>query len=224
MKNTTQLVADDVHQLDSYFHAVPGAKAGVVVLQEIFGVNHHIRAVVDRFAAEGFSTIAPALFDRVERGIELGYDEKGMEEGRKLAARIPQEQVLKDIEEALLYVQGRVELRKVAVVGYCYGGSYAWLSAIHLRPNAAVCYYGSMVAQYATEAPHCPVMMHFGAQDQHIPATDHDKIRTAHPEIPLYVYDAGHGFSCDERASYAPEASALAFSRTIEFLKEHLLG
>jgi carboxymethylenebutenolidase len=111
---------------------------------------------------------------------------------------------------------------KVGVVGFCFGGSYAWFSATELRPNAAVGYYGSMVAQFAQESPHCPVMLHYGAKDEHIPASDADKVRTAHPEIPVYVYDAGHGFNCDERPSYNEAAAKLAWSRTIAFLKEHL--
>jgi carboxymethylenebutenolidase len=222
MANTTQLAAADGHHLDAYLNTVPSAKAGVVILQEIFGVNHYIRSVVDRFAAEGFTAIAPALFDRVRPGIELGYDEKGVEEGKKLAFGIPPDQVLKDIEAAIQFVQGQAGMRKVGVVGYCFGGSFAWLSATRLRPSAAVVYYGSMAAKFALETPHCPVMMHFGEKDHGIPVADIEKIRTAHPEIPVYLYDAGHGFSCTERPSYAPEAAALAFSRTTEFLRKNL--
>jgi len=222
MTNTTQLAAADGHHLDAYLHTVPSAKAGVVILQEIFGVNHHIRSVVDRFAAEGFTAIAPALFDRVKPGIELAYDDKGMEEGKKLAFGLPPEQVLSDIDAALQFVLGQVGVRKVGVVGYCFGGSFAWLSATRLRPSASVVYYGSMAAKFSTETPHCPVMMHFGEKDKSIPASDIEIIRAAHPDIPVYLYDAGHGFSCNERPSYAPEAAALAFSRTVEFLRKNL--
>jgi len=223
MGNTIQLVANDGHQLDAYLNKVPEAQGAVVILQEIFGVNPHIRSVVDRFAAEGFTAIAPALFDRTQRGVELGYDEKGIQEGKKLAYGLPREQVLADIEAAMEFVRGQVPSGRAGVVGYCFGGSYAWLSATFLRPDAAVVYYGSMVAQFASESAHCPVLMHFGEQDHGIPLADIDKIRTAHPEIPVHLYEAGHGFSCDARASYSPGAANLAFGRTLAFLKEHLL-
>jgi carboxymethylenebutenolidase len=223
MNQTVQLIASDGHQLDAYSHTIPSARGAVVILQEIFGVNHHIRSVVDRFAKEGFTAIAPALFDRAQRGVELGYDENGFSEGKKLAYSIPQEKVLLDIEAALQEVRGQVTTQKVGVVGYCFGGSFAWLSATRLRPNAAVCYYGAMVAQFACESPHCPVMMHFGLLDKHIPQSEVKKIEVAHPEIPVYVYEADHGFSCDERESYSPAAADLALGRTLGLLQEHLL-
>jgi carboxymethylenebutenolidase len=222
MKQTIQLVAGDGHQVHAYLHAVPSAPAGVVVLQEIFGVNHHIRSVVDRFAAEGFTAIAPALFDRTKRGVELAYDEHGMTEGKKLAYGLPPEKILLDIQAAIEKVRGQVAGGKVGVVGYCFGGSYAWLSATRLRPEAASCYYGKLVAEFASETPHCPVIMHFGLEDKSITPEDIKKIVIAHPEIPIHLYQAGHGFSCDERESFAPEASALAFARTIALFREHL--
>jgi carboxymethylenebutenolidase len=223
METRVHLTAEDGHRLGAYLNHVPDARMGVVVLQEIFGVNHYVRSVVDRFAAEGFTAIAPALFDRVKPDVELGYETRDMEEGRKLAYAIPREKILKDIDAAIHFARREMGGGKVGVVGYCFGGSYAWLSATQLRPQAAVGYYGSMVAQAAGEsAPHCPVMLHFGAQDQHIPLGDVDKIRAAHPGIPVYVYDAGHGFSCNERPSFSPEADALAWSRTLPFLRQHL--
>jgi carboxymethylenebutenolidase len=222
MPENIQLRAGDGHELGAYLHRAPGARAGLVILQEIFGVNHHIRSVVDRFAGEGFTSIAPALFDRTRRGVELGYDGSQFEEGRKLAASVTPEQVVMDIDAAIDFLRSE-GMERVGVVGYCFGGTFAWLSATRLRPEVAVGYYGARVPTFAAETPHCPVMLHFGAKDQHIPAGEIDKIRVAHPEIPIYLYDAGHGFSCDERESFAPEASALAFSRTLAFLKEHLL-
>jgi carboxymethylenebutenolidase len=222
MKQTIRLTAGDGHQLDAYLHTVPDAQGGVVVVQEIFGVNHHIRSVVDRFAAEGFTAIAPALFDRTQRSVELGYDEHGMKEGVKLAYGLPQEKILLDIDAAIKEVRGMVATKKVGVVGYCFGGSYAWLSATRLRPEAASCYYGKLVPDYASETPHCPVIMHFGLEDHSIPPENVKKIAIAHPEIPIHLYDAGHGFSCDERESFAPEASALAWERTLALFREHL--
>jgi carboxymethylenebutenolidase len=195
---------------------------GLVVLQEIFGVNHHIRAVVDRFAAEGFTALAPALFDRVKTGVEFGYDQEGIQEGVKIAYSIPPEKVLADINAAIHFMQRETGGGKVGVIGYCLGGTYAWRSATELRPAAAVGYYGGGVAKHAADTPHCPVMLHFGAKDEHIPVSDVEKIRAAHPEIPVYLYEADHGFNCDERGSYDASSAALALSRTLAFLREHL--
>lgn len=224
METKTQIIASDRHRLDAYISSVLNAQAALVVIQEIFGVNHHIRSVVTRFAGEGLWTIAPALFDRIKPGIELKYDEEGVKEGKKLAYGLKQDEVLRDIDAAIRFARKELPDAKVGVVGYCFGGSYAWLSAIHLDIQAAVCYYGSMIAETAQKTPQCPVLMHFGEKDKTISAADRDKIRVAHPQIPIHVYEAGHGFSCDERESYSPEATALAFSRTIQFLNEHLIG
>ena len=224
MGSTISLTAGDGHSFAGYLNEVPGAKGGLVVLQEIFGVNHHIRTVVDQFATDGFTTLAPALFDRTQRNVELAYDDEGIEEGKKLAYGLKPEAVLMDIQAAMEAVKGRVSSGKVGVVGYCFGGSYAWLSATRLRPDAAVCYYGSMAARFATETPHCPVMMHFGLEDTGIPQSDVAKIRAAHPEIPIYVYEAGHGFSCNEREGYVPPAAALAQERTLELFRNQLLN
>jgi carboxymethylenebutenolidase len=223
METRVHLTAEDGHRLGAYLNHVPNSKMGIVVLQEIFGVNHYIRSVVDRFAGEGFTAIAPALFDRAKSDVELGYDTPAMEEGRKLAYAIPREKILQDIAAAIHYLRREMGGGRVGVVGYCFGGTYAWLSATQLRPEAAVGYYGSGIAAAAGEsAPHCPVMLHFGAQDRHIPVSDVEKIRAARPEVPVYLYDAGHGFSCHERPSFSPEADALAWSRTLPFLQEHL--
>jgi carboxymethylenebutenolidase len=222
MNNKVQLIAADGHRLNAYVNVPPAPKAALIVLQEIFGVNHHIRTMVDRFAAEGFLAIAPALFDRVRPNIELKYDEPGMSDGKKLAMSLKQEGVLEDIAAALAYARRELPGAKVGVVGYCFGGSYAWLSALYQDPKAAVCYYGSMVAKKAQETPKCPVMMHFGEKDKSIPMEDVQTIRTAHPHIPVFTYDAGHGFSCDDRASFAPEAAQQAFARTVSFFREHL--
>ena len=222
MNENVQLAAADGHRLDAYLNRAADAHAAVVVLQEIFGVNHHVRTMVDRFAAAGFTAIAPALFDRVQRGVELGYDANGSAQGRKIATALKPEEILQDIDAAIGFGRGEIRDGRVGVVGYCFGGGYAWLSAARLRSEAAVGYYGAM-AKYVDEAPHCPVMLHYGAEDAHIPVTDADKIRTAYPAIPVYVYDgAGHGFSCDDRQSFAPDAAALAWSRTLAFLQEHL--
>ena len=218
-----QLTAADGHLLDAYLKSAPASKMGVVVIQEIFGVNHYIRATADRFATEGFTALAPALFDRVRKNVELGYDEEGFTEGRKLAYSIAPDKVLADIDAAISYLKNVAGCERVGVVGYCFGGSYAWLSATGLRPDAAVGYYGSMVAKNAMESPHCPVILHFGSHDKHIPIEETTRtIKTAHPEIPVYVYDADHGFSCEERDGFEPGSAALAWDRTLAFLREHL--
>ena len=223
MGSSILLTATDGHSFGGYLQEVPGAVGGIVVLQEIFGVNPYIRSVVEKFAAEGFTALAPALFDRTQRGLELGYDDEGIEKGKKIAYGLKPEEVLLDISAAIEAVRSRVSGGKVGVVGYCFGGSYAWLSATRLRPHAAVCYYGSMAARFASETPHCPVMMHFGLEDHSIPQSDVGKIRAGHPEIPIYVYEAGHGFSCNERSAYVAAAAQSAGERTLKLFREHLL-
>jgi carboxymethylenebutenolidase len=198
------------------------AQAAIVVVQEIFGVNSHIRSVADDFAKEGFHAIAPALFDRGERDVELGYNPQDMQRGMGMAMKIGMDNALKDVAAAMDYARTELGCAKVGVVGYCFGGSLAWLAATRLGPAAAVGYYGGRIAQYAAERPLCPVMLHFGALDPHIPVQDIDKIRAQHPELPVYMYRAGHGFNCDQRKDYDPESAKLARQRTLEFLRKYL--
>lgn len=213
------LTAADGHRFQAW-RTGDGAP-GLVVIQEIFGVNHHIRATADRFAAQGFSVIAPALFDRVGPKIELGYGPQDIEKGREIRAKVKTEDALADIAAAV------AELKKdgltVGVVGYCWGGSLAWASATHLDGvSAAVGYYGGEVAKNADETPRCPVMLHFGEHDHAIPMSDVETVRKKHPEIPVYTYPAGHGFSCDARASYHAPSAAKALERTLKFLHKYL--
>jgi carboxymethylenebutenolidase len=218
-----RLRASDGHEFDAYV-ATPGGEVAkaVVVIQEIFGVNSHIRAVTDGFARDGFLAIAPALFDRAQRGIELGYDPAATQQGMGLVTKIGIEKALLDVAAALKHAQEQVGAARSGVVGYCLGGSLAWLAATRLDPAAAVGYYGGRIAQYAAEQPRCPVQLHFGAKDKHIPPAEIEKIRAAHAEVAIYVYDAGHGFNCDQRADYNPASSAVARQRTLEFLNQHL--
>jgi carboxymethylenebutenolidase len=223
MSEHVKLRAFDEHELDAYVARPAGEPiAGLVVLQEAFGVNHHIRSVADGFARDGFFAVAPALFDRVERGVEVGYTDQDLQKGIAMARQIDPAKAMLDVEAALDYAR-RVTGKKVGVIGYCLGGSMAWLAATRLHPDAAVGYYGGYIAKFAEEALRAPVMLHFGLQDQHIPRTEIDeKVARAHPEVPIFWYDAGHGFSCDERASYNAEAAKLARQRSLEFLKKHL--
>jgi carboxymethylenebutenolidase len=221
MGSKVELKAADGFKLAGYRAAPAGAsKGGLVVIQEIFGVNHHIRAVTDRFAAEGYTALAPALFDRAEHGIDIGYDEAAMKRGVKLRAAIKLEDTMLDVAAAIRSLKGA---GKIAVVGYCWGGSLAFLSATRLSGLACtVGYYGGMIAAHAQEKPKVPVMLHFGEHDHSIPMSDVEKIKAARPEMKIFTYDAGHGFSCDERPSFDKASHEKALGRTLGFFKEHL--
>ena len=222
MSEVVKLQAGDGHQLEAYV-AEPDGKpwGGLVVIQEIFGVNQHMRSVADRFAQEGFYAVAPALFDRVERNVELRDDGEGMQKGMAFAQKINIDDAVKDVDAALQYAR-KIAGKSAGVVGYCYGGTLAWLSATRLSPAAAVGYYGGHIARFAQEKPRCPVMLHFGKRDNHIPQADVEKVQAAHPEVEIYWYDAGHAFNNDTRASYDPEAAKEAMARTLAFFNRYL--
>jgi carboxymethylenebutenolidase len=195
-------------------------KGGIVVVQEIFGVNHHIRAVADRFAAAGYLAVAPAIFDRVEKNVELPYDADGIARGYALAQKSPTPAALRDIAAAAAVA---AEGGKVGVVGFCWGGSLAYATAAHPGAiTAAVGYYGGTIAKDLQATLHVPVELHFGAKDEHIPLGDVERIGRAHPDVAIYVYDAGHGFNCDERGSYDKASADLAWGRTLAFFGKHL--
>ena len=221
MGDHVTLTAADGHELDAYVARPTGEPlAGLVVVQEIFGVNQHIRSVADGYARDGFLAVAPALFDRIERGVELGYEGADMQRAMSFIPRLDVEKSLADVAAAIQFAQNETGA-KVGVIGYCYGGTIAWLAATRLH-LPAVGYYGGRTANYAEEALSAPVMLHFGSQDTHIPAEEVNKIQAAHPEVEVYWYDAGHGFNCDARGSYNPKAAGLARDRSLKFLKEHL--
>lgn len=214
------LRADDGHELNAYVAGPSGEPiAGLVVVQEIFGVNGHIRAVVDNYARDGFFAVAPSIFDRIERSVDLSYEGEDMQKARSIAMQLNMDKVLKDTGAAIDYV-GTTAGKKTGVIGYCLGGSVAWLAACRLEIDAAVGYYGGLIAKHADEAPKCPVMLHFGNKDAHILPAMVDKIAAAHPEILIYRYEAGHGFNCDVRASYDAPSAKLARERSLEFLKK----
>lgn len=222
MSDSVKLRAIDGHELDAYVALPPGGPiAGLVVVQEIYGVNAHIRRVTDGYAKDGFFAVAPALFDRIERGVELSYEGADAQKAFRFIPRLDVEKALADVEAAMKYAAASTS-RKVGVIGYCWGGSIAWMAAARLTPAAAVGYYGGKIAKFATEPLTCPVMLHFGRQDQHIPASDVEQIHAAHPEVEIYWYEAGHGFNCDARDSYNPEAARIARERSLAFLKKHL--
>ena len=221
MGDFTTLMARDGHEFQAYLAAPPGHPRGaVVVVQEIFGVNPHIRSVADGFAAEGYTAIAPALFDRIRRGIELGYSDPDKDEGRGYMQQLKPEQTLKDLAAAVAVVK---HSGRIATVGYCWGGALSYRAACELPIACAVVYYGN--PRDTTKTPKCPVMYHFGAADKSIPLTEVDRLRAAHGQGIFYVYEgAGHGFNCDLRPSYDAAAAALARQRTLEFLASRLTG
>jgi len=220
MGETIRLTAADGHELDAYKAMPEGApRSGIVVIQEIFGVNNHIRNVAERFAAEDYAVVAPALFDRVERGVELGYDESGVAKGRQFKDAADLDGALADIKAA---ADALAEHGTVGAVGYCWGGLLAFLTATRLG-LPAVSYYGGGIASYADEKPKAPLMFHFGEKDHAIPMEEVETIRAKHPDVPLFTYpEAGHGFSCDERGSYHEPSHKQALERTLGFFSEHL--
>ena len=221
---TIELQASDGHKLSAYVAEPPKSNGkAVVIIQEIFGVNQHIRGVADGYARDGYLAIAAALFDRVRPGIEMGYSDPEKQEGMQYAKRVSPDS-LKDIEAAIAYAAGKVGAKHVGVVGFCFGGTLAWLAATRLNAAAAVAYYGGRIAENAAQQPRCPVMLHFGKLDKHIGPEEWDKIRQAHPEVPLFLYDAGHGFNCELRSDYEPTSAKLARERTLDFLGKNLGG
>jgi carboxymethylenebutenolidase len=216
-----KLKASDGFELPAWRAAPAGAaKGGIVVIQEIFGVNHHIRAVTDRFAAAGYLAVAPAVFERVQPGVELGYDPEGIQTGMGLAGKLDRDKALLDVAAATC---DAASAGKVGIVGFCMGGTFAWVaSALTPGLSAAVGYYGGGVVGLKTLEPKVPTMLHFGEKDDHIPLAGVKEVGELHPDVPIYLYPAGHGFHCDERASYDAESAKLAWERTLEFFGRHL--
>ena len=216
------LTAADGHSLDAYVARPEGEPiAGLVVAQEIFGVNAHIRSVADGYAKDGFLTVSPALFDRYERGVDIGYDGADMQKAMSLMPMLDVDKAVLDVSAALAYAKAETG-KKAGVIGYCFGGSLAWLSATRLNADAAVGYYGGYIGKFAQETPGAPVMLHFGRQDAHIPEEEVNKVGSAHPEVEIYWYDAGHGFNCDARGSYNAAEASVARERSLAFLQKHL--
>ncbi|MBN8897719.1 MAG: dienelactone hydrolase family protein [Rhodospirillales bacterium] len=220
MGKTIELTASDGHKLSAYVAGPENATKGVVVVQEIFGVNHHIRDMAERFAAEGYAVVAPALFDRVEKGVELGYTQEDIGKGRDYRMKLSDPQVMLDVEAAAAHLKGK----KLAIVGYCFGGTVAWWGATRSKSFAAAsCWYGGGIAGTKDERPNCPVQMHFGEKDGSIPMSDVEAIRAAQPKVETYVYaGAQHSFGCDERGSFSKPDYEQAQQRTLAFFAKHL--
>jgi carboxymethylenebutenolidase len=224
MGSHPQLTASDQHSLGAYLARPENpSSSALVVIQEIFGVNRHIRSVVDDYANNGFTALAPALFDRVQPGLELNYNSADGSRGMQIATQIGFDKALLDVAAAIAYAAKISGITRVGVVGFCFGGTLAWLSATRLNPAAAVGYYGGQIAKFAAEQPRCPVMLHFGAKDKHIPSSEIQKIEQSHPGLPIFLYEnAGHGFNCDQRPDFESHAAAVARQRTLAFFHSHL--
>jgi carboxymethylenebutenolidase len=213
-----ELTAADGHRLSAYLSEPTGASlGGIVVIQEIFGITRHIRAVADQFAAAGFLAAAPALFDRVERGVDVPYTD--MQKGFSYVKALKTGQVMFDIQAAIDRVSAA---GKVGVVGYCWGGTMAYLAAARLKIAAAVAYYGGGIHNYTGEKPRIPVMFHFGEKDTHIPMSAVEQIKTAYPEGIYHMYPADHGFNCTDRASFDAASAKLALERSLKFLHRNV--
>lgn len=223
MSEFTTLMARDGHEFNAWLAAPAGKPRGaVVVIQEIFGVNAHIRAVTDTYAAEGYVAIAPALFDRIRRGIELGYTPDTMKEGMGYVQQLVPEKTLLDLAASIAVVK---HAGRVGVVGFCWGGKMTYISACELPIACGVAYYGGGIAKELARTPKCPMLYHFGGKDAHIPESDIAQIRAADARGTFYIYpDADHGFNCDMRGSFNAPAAALARQRTLAFLAQHLRG
>ncbi|MEO5613484.1 MAG: dienelactone hydrolase family protein [Cypionkella sp.] len=221
MGEDIRLTASDGFVCDAYVARPAGVpKGGIVVVQEIFGVNAHIRSVADRYAAEGYLAVAPALFDRAEPGFQSGYQPEDMSRAYAMIARVESGPALLDIAAAVDFA---AEAGKVGVVGFCWGGTLAWSAAAQLPGlSAAVGYYGGGVLGLTDLQPDCPTILHFGAQDGHIPVDKVREFAAFRPDVPIYIYDAGHGFNCDARASYDAEAAKLAQERTSAHFAKYL--
>ena len=221
MGSNVELVAADGHRLSAYLSS-PGdrPRGGMVIIQEIFGVTHHIRAVTDQYAAAGFRSIAPAMFDRVEKNVDVPYGD--VARGKDYVSRLKDEQVTLDVQAAIDYVRGT---GKVGVVGYCWGGTVAYLASARNEVDAAVAYYGAAIGRHVAEGaarPRVPIMFHFGETDSSIPLTVIEQIKAAVPQGIFHLYPAGHGFNCTERQSFEPASAALALERSLEFLHRNI--
>ena len=199
---------------------------GLVVIQEIFGVNSHIRDVCDRFAAEGFTTLSPDLFHRQQPGVELGYEEADIGIGFGLKQGLDHAGAMIDLAGAVEWLRER-GCQKIGVVGFCMGGLYTFLTAAQLLVDAAVAYYGGGIGDYLDQAPQisCPIIFHFGERDQHIPLSAVAQVQEATGQLDntaVYIYPADHGFNCDQRGSYDADSAALAWQRSVQFLQQHL--
>jgi carboxymethylenebutenolidase len=221
MGSNVELVAADGHRLSAYLSTPPGRpRGGIVIIQEIFGVTRHIRAVTDQYAAAGFQSIAPALFDRIERNVDVPYND--LARGKGYVSRLKEDKVTLDVQAAIDCVRGD---GKVGIVGYCWGGTVAYLAAAKNDVDAAVTYYGAGIGRHVADGsarPRVPIMFHFGETDASIPLSVIEQIEAAVSEGIFHLYPGGHGFNCTERQSFEPASAKLALERSLEFLHRNI--
>lgn len=230
MSEWAKLKAVDEHDLAAYVVRPAEKPVGAVILiQEIFGVNAHIRSVADGYAKDGFLVVAPALFDRFERGLELKYDGDDSKRAYELYRQLSPEVQLKDVAAAYAFAKKELPGKGIGVVGYCYGGLMSWVTAtqgatLQVQPACCVAYYPGGIGKYASGEPSCPVMIHIGAEDDHIGPSQIEPVRKAHPGVKVFIYaGAGHAFNRDvDKTKYWAEAAKLARERTLRFLRAHI--
>lgn len=214
MGETIRLKSEfDGFEFDAY-HAKPddARRGGLLLIQEIFGITDHIRELCDGYAQDGYEVIAPAFYDRLEPGFTAGYDQEGVAKGVKYSQATPWDQVAGDAQAAIDALKS-----PVFVTGYCWGGAGAWLVAARCEGVAAAsCFYGRRISELLDDTPRVPTILHFGKTDHSIPLEKVEEIRERHPDVPIYLYDAGHGFVSDRRADYDPDSARLARLRTLQ--------
>ncbi|MCW5684716.1 MAG: dienelactone hydrolase family protein [Pseudolabrys sp.] len=220
MSEWIDLTASDGHRVSAYV-ARPARPAGVVVIaQEVFGVNRHIQDVADGYARDGFLAIAPSFFDRIERGIALGYERPDVERGLSLTKQLNSVQTVMDAQAAIDFAR---QTGKVGMVGYCWGGTTSWICAAQTNGLAAsVCYYGGGIIANGALVPRCPVMIYWAELDTIIPIDKARDFIASHPAVEHHIYPADHGFNCNLRGSYHEPSATLAKTRTLAFLRRHL--
>jgi len=220
MNEFIDITAKDNHQFSAYISQPSGKpKAGIVIIQEIFGVNAHIREVTDFYASKGYLCIAPSLFDRIEKNVTLNYDEKGVSKGRNLK-ELCDKDALKDIEASISVVSSA---GKVGVIGYCWGGSLSWrIGCDNSNISAAVCYYGGDIPKLRDLKPKCNIITHFGELDKGIPINEVKSFEEIRPEVLTYTYPADHGFNCNHRSQFNKTCADIAIDRTLKFLEKNI--
>ena len=220
MNEIIEITAKDNHQFSAYISQPSGKpKAGIVIIQEIFGVNAHIREVTDLYASKGYLCIAPSLFDRIEKNVTLDYDEKGVSKGRNLK-ELCDKNALKDIEASISVVSSA---GKVGVIGYCWGGSLSWRIGCEVSSlSASVCYYGGDIPKFRDLKPNCNILTHFGELDKGIPINEVKIFEKTRSEVLTYTYPADHGFNCDHRSQFNKKCANIALDRTLKFLEKNL--
>jgi carboxymethylenebutenolidase len=222
MGKNIELTAADGHKFSAYVAEPSGkAKGALVLVMEIFGVNSHIRQTADGFAADGYLVVAPAFFDRVQRGLDVGYTPQDIEMARGLMQKMKFDDALKDVEVAKKHA---ASAGKVGIIGYCWGGALSFKSACNVDGLAcAVAYYGGAIPSMINEKPKCPVMFHWGETDASIPLEKAKEVAAAHKDQIHHFYPgSGHGFNCDQRGSFNAESAGVARGRTLEFLTKHI--